>query len=115
MRVGEKYRFLVFSSYSRYLWMSGLYSPLILSSTDASGSSMPVKSVKVCNWSFVLPRLNTLLRNACPTAGSSCPCCFTPNCLMTDWSKRKTPSPVRCHRKMLVAEAEDGAELYKDG
>ena len=52
------------------------YRPLAFSSPDASGFSMPVKSVNVCIWSFVLPRLSTFSRSACPTAGLSCPCCL---------------------------------------
>ena len=49
------------------------YNPLALSRPDASGDFMPVKSVNISIWSFVLPRLRILSRNACPTDGFKAP------------------------------------------
>ena len=50
------------------------YRPRALSSPEASGEVMPVKSVNISIWSLVLPRLRIFSRNALPTAGPRAPC-----------------------------------------
>ena len=49
------------------------YRPRALSSPEASGEFIPVKSVNISIWSLVLPRLRIFSRNVLPTAGSRAP------------------------------------------